>query len=98
MICGITDGLKQKRANGQYNEIYPDLHSRKKTDHDPTPKMVHFLTGHGPAAKLAQMNLKDSDKCTYGSEQTTKHLWESCPRSELKYLHNGIEHDKNTTR
>jgi len=51
--------------------------------------MVHFLTGHGPfTAKLAQMNLKDSDKCTCGSEQTTKHLWESCPRSELKYLHN----------
>jgi len=51
--------------------------------------MVHFLTGHGPfAAKLAQMNLKESDRCTCGSEQTTKHLWESCPKSELKHLHN----------
>jgi len=30
---------------------------------------------------------KDSDKCTCGSEQTTKHLWESCPRNELEYLH-----------
>ncbi|KAH0949537.1 hypothetical protein HN011_012416 [Eciton burchellii] len=37
------------------HEIYPDLRSRKKVDHDPTPEMVHFLTGHGPfAAKLAQ--------------------------------------------
>jgi len=33
------------------------------------------LTGHGPfAAKLAQMNLKESDKCMYGSAQTTKYL------------------------
>jgi len=38
---------------------------------------------------LAQINLKDSDKCMYGSEQTTsKHLWKSCPKSELKHLHN----------
>jgi hypothetical protein len=50
--------------------------------------MVHFLTGHGPfAAKLAQMNLKESDKCTCGKAQTTKHLWESCTKSELRHLH-----------
>jgi hypothetical protein len=51
---------------GQWtHEIYPDLCSRKEMDHDPTPEMVHFLTGHGSfAAKLAQMNLKESDKCT----------------------------------
>jgi len=57
-------------------------------DHDPTPEMVHFLTGHGPfAAKLAQMNLKESNKYTCGSAQTTKHLWKSCTKSELKYLY-----------
>jgi hypothetical protein len=33
------------------------------------------------------MNLKESNKCTCGRE-TTKHLWKSCPKSELKYLHN----------
>ncbi|KAH0950378.1 hypothetical protein HN011_009116 [Eciton burchellii] len=50
--------------------------------------MVHFLTRHGPfAAKLAQMNLKESDKCKCGSAQTTKHLWESCTKSELKHLY-----------
>jgi hypothetical protein len=49
--------------------------------------MVHFLTGPF-AAKLAQMNLKESDKCSCGSAQTTKHLWESCTKSELKHLHN----------
>jgi hypothetical protein len=42
--------------------------------------------GHGPvAAKLAQINLRESDKC--GSAQTTKHLWESCTKSELRRLH-----------
>jgi len=63
---------------GQWtHEIYPDLCSRKEMDHDPTPEMVHFLTGHGPfAVKLAQMNLKESNKYTCGSVQTTKHLWE----------------------
>jgi len=99
MMCGITDDLKQKKANGYMK--YIQISTRKKADHDPTPEMVHFLTGHGSfAAKLAQMNLKDSDKCTSGSEQTTKHLWESCPRSELEYLHGieyGTEPDKNTT-
>jgi len=51
--------------------------------------MIHFLTGHEPfTAKLAQMSLKDSDKCICGSEQTTKHLWESCSKSEFKHLHN----------
>ncbi|KAH0945800.1 hypothetical protein HN011_002044 [Eciton burchellii] len=72
---------------GQWtHEIYPDLRSRK--DVDPTPEMVHFLMGHGPfAAKLAQMNLKKSDKCMCGSAQTTKHLWESCTKSELRRLH-----------
>jgi len=44
------------------------------------------LPGHGPfAAKLAQMTL--SDKCTSGSAQTTKHLWESCTKSERRRLH-----------
>jgi len=44
--------------------------------------------GHGTfATKLAQMNLKESDKCTCGSAQTTKHLWESCTKSELRHLH-----------
>jgi hypothetical protein len=58
-------------------------------DHDPTPEMVHFLTGYRPfAAKLAQMNLKESDKCSCGSAQTTKHFWISCTKSELKHLHN----------
>jgi hypothetical protein len=52
------------------------------------PETVHFLTGHGPlAAKLAQMNPKESDKCTCSSAQTTKHLWESCTKSELRHLH-----------
>jgi len=38
---------------------------------------------------VAQINLKDSDKYTCGSEQTTsKHLWKSCPKNELKHLHN----------
>jgi len=97
MIYGITDGLKQKRANGHMKYIQIST-VEKNHDHDPTPEMIHFLTGHEPAAKLEQMNLKDSNKCTYGSEQTMKHLWESCPKSELKYLHNGTEHDKNTTR
>ncbi|KAH0954511.1 hypothetical protein HN011_012172 [Eciton burchellii] len=47
------------------HKINPDLRSRKEVDHDSTPEMVPFLTGHGPfAAKLAQMNLKESDKCT----------------------------------
>jgi hypothetical protein len=51
--------------------------------------MVYFLTGHEPfAAKLAQMNLKESDICTCGSAQTTKHLRESCRKSELKHLYN----------
>ncbi|KAH0955277.1 hypothetical protein HN011_000717 [Eciton burchellii] len=74
---------------GQWtHEVYPDLRSRKEVDHDPTLEMVHFLTRHGPfAAKLAQMILKESDKCTCGSAQTTKHLWESCTKSELRRLH-----------
>jgi hypothetical protein len=33
------------------------------------------------------MNLKESDKCSCGSTQTTKHLWESCTKSELKQLY-----------
>jgi len=70
------------------HEIYPDLRSKKEVNHDPTPEMVHFLTGHGPfAAKLAQMNLKESDKYTCGSAQTTTHLWESCTKGELRRLH-----------
>jgi len=70
------------------HEICPDLRSRKEMDHDSTPEMVHFLTGHGPfAAKLAQMNLKESDKCSCSSVQTTKHHWESCTKSELRRLH-----------
>jgi len=74
---------------GQWtHEIYPDLRSRKEVDHDPMPEMVHFLTGHGAfVAKLAQMNLKESDKCSCGNAQTIKHLWESCAKSELKHLH-----------
>jgi len=28
------------------HEIYPDFHSRKKTDDDPTLEIVHFLTEH----------------------------------------------------
>jgi len=69
-------------------------------DHDPTPEMVHFLTGYRPfAAKLAQMNLKESDKCSCGSAQTTKHFWISCTKSELKHLHNTKPNlIKNTTR
>jgi len=48
----MTDGWKQRKANGHTK--YSDLRSRKEMDHDPTPEMVHFLTGHGPfAAKLA---------------------------------------------
>jgi hypothetical protein len=74
------------------HEIYPDLRSRKEVNHDPTPEMVHFLTGHGSfAAKLAQMNLKESDKCTCGRAQTTKHLWESCRKSEPKHLYDNTE-------
>jgi len=70
-------------------EIYLDLYIRKQADHDPMPEMIHFLTEHKPfAAKLAQMNLKDIDKCTCDNEQTTKHLWVSCPKNELKHLHN----------
>jgi len=63
---------------GQWtHEIYPDLRSRKEIDHDTTSEMVHFLTEHEPfAAKLAQMNLKESDKFSCGSAQT-KHFWES---------------------
>jgi len=74
---------------GQWtHEIYSDLRSRKEVDHDPTPEMVHLLTGHGPfAAKLAQMNLKENDECTCGSAQTTKHLWEACTKSEPKHLY-----------
>jgi len=54
------------------HEIYSDLRNRKKTDHDPTPEMIHFLTEHGLfAAKLVQMNLKNSDKCTCSSKQRT---------------------------
>jgi hypothetical protein len=77
---------------GQWtHEIYPDIRSRKEMDHDQTPEMLveiqHFLTGHGPfAEKLAQMNLKENDKCICGSAQT-KHLWESCTKSELKHLY-----------
>ncbi|KAH0949467.1 hypothetical protein HN011_003729 [Eciton burchellii] len=79
--------LETEKGQWTY-EIYPKLRSRKEVDHDPTPKMVHFLTGHGSfAAKLAHMNLKESDKCSCGSAQTTKHLWESCTKSELKHLH-----------
>jgi len=57
MICGTE--------NGQWTyKIYSDLR-RKKKDHDSTSEMIHFLTEHGPfTAKLAQINLKDSDKCT----------------------------------
>ncbi|KAH0944758.1 hypothetical protein HN011_002237 [Eciton burchellii] len=29
----------------------------------------------------------ESDKCTCGSAQTTKHLWESCTKSQLRRLH-----------
>jgi len=87
---------------GQWiHEIYPDLRSRKEVDYDPTLEMVHFLTGHGPfAAKLAQINLKESDKCSCGSAQT-KHLWESCAKSELnicRCYRYRTKLDKNTTR
>jgi len=41
---------------------------------------------------LAQMNLRDSD-----NEQTTKHLWESCAKSQTSAQH-AAELDKNTTR
>jgi len=34
-------------------------------DHDPTAEMGH----ESFAAKLAQMNLKESDKCTCGNKQ-----------------------------
>jgi len=51
--------------------------------------VVCFLAGHRSfAAKLAQINLKNRDKYICGSEQTTKYLWESCPKSKLKHLHN----------
>jgi len=56
---------------GQWiHEIYPDIRSRKEMDHDPTPEMVHFPTGPGPFAKLAQMNLKVSDKYTAHKQQS----------------------------
>jgi hypothetical protein len=29
------------------HQIYSDL-CKKDVDHDPTPEMIHFLTGHGP--------------------------------------------------
>jgi len=62
-------------------------------------EMVHFLMGYGPfAAKLAQMNLKENDKCACGSEQTAKHLWESCAKSEFKHLRNRTELDKDTNK
>jgi len=47
--------------------------------------MVHFLTGDGPFAKLAQLKLKD--KCRCGKEQTTEHLrelWSKCERMEQR--------------
>jgi len=51
--------------------------------------MVHFLMEHGSfAAKLVQMNLKKSNKYIYDSKQIIKHLWKSCPKSELKHLCN----------
>jgi len=79
--------LKTQKSQWTH-EVYPDLRNRKEADHDPTPEMVHFLTGYEPfAAKLAQMALKESDKCTCGSAQITKHLWESCTKSELRRLH-----------
>jgi len=34
------------------------------------------------------MNLKENDKYTCDNEQTMRHLWESYPKSELKYLCN----------
>jgi len=34
------------------------------------------------------MNLKESNKCTYGNEQTAKYFWESCAKNELKHLRN----------
>jgi len=34
------------------------------------------------------MNLNENDKYMCGSKQTTKHFWESWPKSELKYLYN----------
>jgi len=65
------------------------IFNRKEADHDPTTEMVYFLTGHEPfITKLAQMNLKGSDKYTCDSEQTMKHLWELCPKNKLKYLRN----------
>jgi len=63
--------------------MYLDLRNRKKADDD------LFSNRHEPfAAKLAQMNLKDNNKYMYSSKQITKHLWDSCPKSELKHLHN----------
>jgi hypothetical protein len=54
------------------------------------PELVHFLTGHGYgyasfAAKVAQVNLKESDKCVCDSEQIAKYFWELCVKSKLKH-------------
>jgi len=83
---------------GQWtHEIYPDLRSRKEVDHNPMPEMVRFLTGHGSfAAKLAQMNLKESDKCSCA--QTTKHLWNTTRQRQTQRIPTSCKRDGKETK
>ncbi|KAG5866170.1 hypothetical protein JTB14_031022 [Gonioctena quinquepunctata] len=63
-------------------EIFPNL-DRIPPHFNPTPGLVHFLTGHGPYPKyLNRFNLKDNSLCECGEEGTPEHVVLECLRYE----------------
>ncbi|KAG5867382.1 hypothetical protein JTB14_008498 [Gonioctena quinquepunctata] len=66
-----------KKARRVY-EIFPNL-DRIPPYFNPTPGLVHFLTGHGPYPQyLSRFNLKDNSLCECGEEGTPEHVVLEC--------------------
>jgi len=77
MTHGMTDGSRQKKANGHTRYIQTFAAEKRWTT-------IQLPNGTWTIRSKASTDEPESDKCPCGSAQTTKHLWES--KSELKHL------------
>ncbi|KAG5885677.1 hypothetical protein JTB14_001959 [Gonioctena quinquepunctata] len=59
-------------------EIFPNL-DRIPPYFNPTPGLIHFITGHGPYPQyLKRFNLRDNSLCECGEEGTPEHVVLDC--------------------